>query len=578
MRGLGLARTGAYTCSVARAAESTFVAEFALEVGPAQRGVIERRLRLATHCFNRCLQVGLDRLSALRADPRWKAIGQLPHPQRGAAYRELRREHLLSDYHLQAVGTEVRRCYLGEHLGAHEAQTLATRAFRAVEQHMYGRRGRPRFKPSRRWLDSMEGKGPTSAVRYGVRRVEGRHAPVLLWGSDVALPLRLEAGNPVHLWAALCVAGDGVRHARLVRRRIKGRRYYYAQLVLRGQPCPRRQTGAGRVGADVGPSTIAVVADGAVALERFCAELLPQQQRIRRLQRRLDRQHRAGSPACFDERGRHAKGRCPWSRSRRAQLTGAALAEALRRLAAQRRGLHGNLANRVLSHGTDIRIERLSYRAFQRGFPRSVRDRAPGMFVSLLRRKAASAGGGVVEFATRTTALSQVCVCGRRERKALSLRVHACPCGITAQRDVFSAFLARHVDPLTQALDAEAAACELRSRHDIAGGRRPPQGRTGDSGGATRRLDGGVRRSLVVRTPQYPPVRPRERRAAWGVWDPRTSVWGGCQEHAGHPLRRYSVTAHDRVGQLPRQDQRARRSLRATLACIEPQTGVKSSS
>jgi hypothetical protein len=129
----------------------------------------------------------------------------------------------------------------------------------------------------------------------------------------------------------------------------------------------------------------------------------------------------------------------------------------------------GNLVNRILSHGTDIRIERLSYRAWQRGhFGRSVRDRAPGMFVSELKRKAASAGGSVQELDPRTTALSQVCVCGRRERKPLQLRLHRCSCGIRAQRDVFSALLARHVDPRTQALDARAAHRELSMRHDIA--------------------------------------------------------------------------------------------------------------
>lgn len=265
-------------------------------------------------------------------------------------------------------------------------------------------------------------------------------------------------------------------------RRVKGRAYLYVQLVLRGQPCPRRHTSAGLVGAHLGPSMIGVVTDSAAAFERFCDELQPQWRRLRQLQRRLDRQHRPGSPACFDERVRHRPGRCVWSRSRRARITAAALAEAHRRNAEHRRSLHGNLINRILSHGTDIRIERLSYRAWQRGhYSRAVRDRAPGMFVSELRRKAASAGGSVVEFDTGTTALSQVCVCGRRERKSLELRTHRCPCGITAQRDLFSALLARHVHPGTQALDARAAAAELSMRHDIAA-------RTASSNRQNRRL------------------------------------------------------------------------------------------
>ena len=67
------------------------------------------------------------------------------------------------------------------------------------------------------------------------------------------------------------------------------------------------------------------------------------------------------------------------------------------------------------------------------------------MFVERLSRKAESAGGKVIAFPTRTTALSQVCHCGRRAKKPLSLRWHACPCGASAQRDLYSAQLARFV-------------------------------------------------------------------------------------------------------------------------------------
>jgi putative transposase len=461
----------------------SFIAELPLDVTPGQRAIVQRRLRAAAQMYNRCLQMALQHLEAMRADPRYAAARTMPRGQeRSAVFAVLRREHRFTNYDIQAVGSATRKCYLGQQFGAHEAETLATGAFLAVEAHPLGKRGRPRFKPTRRGLDSVEGKSSTSAVRFGVRVVDGEERPVLLWGRAMVMPLRIEVGNPVQLWAALQVATGALRYARLVRRRVKGRDHLYAQLVIRGQPCPRREVGVGRVGADLGPSTIGVVSDTEVALERFCAELEPQWRGLRRLQRRLDRQHRAGSAECFDARGRHRPGRCPWFRSKRARVTLAALQEAHRRMAEHRRSLHGNLVNRILSHGTDIRIEKLSYRAWQRGhFSHSVRDRAPGMFASPLKRKAASAGGSVVELDTRTTTLSQVCVCGRRERKPLALRVHRCPCGIEAQRDVFSALLARHVDPGTQALDARAARRELSMRHDIAV-------RTASSTGHNRRL------------------------------------------------------------------------------------------
>jgi putative transposase len=65
----------------------------------------------------------------------------------------------------------------------------------------------------------------------------------------------------------------------------------------------------------------------------------------------------------------------------------------------------------------------------------------------LLRRKAESAGAEVIEFPTRTTRLSQTCHgCGTVKKKSLAERWHKCDCGVKAQRDLYSAFLARCVE------------------------------------------------------------------------------------------------------------------------------------
>jgi hypothetical protein len=70
---------------------------------------------------------------------------------------------------------------------------------------------------------------------------------------------------------------------------------------------------------------------------------------------------------------------------------------------------------------------------------------------------AESAGGKVYEMPTHSTKLSQTCQCGRVKKKRLSERWHPCECGIEAQRDLYSAFLAAHVDPATKLLDAGKA-------------------------------------------------------------------------------------------------------------------------
>ena len=71
------------------------------------------------------------------------------------------------------------------------------------------------------------------------------------------------------------------------------------------------------------------------------------------------------------------------------------------------------------------------------------------MFVSHLKSKAERAGGQVVEIPTHSTKLSQTCQCGRVKKKTLKERVHRCECGVVAQRDLYSALLAKHIEPDT---------------------------------------------------------------------------------------------------------------------------------
>jgi hypothetical protein len=236
------------------------------------------------------------------------------------------------------------------------------------------------------------------------------------------------------------------------------------------------------VSFDLGPSDIAVAverSDGTRVgwVQPLADRIRLDTARLRREQRHLDRQQRAGSPGCFNTDGTHKPGRCDGQLSRSADHTKTQVAELHRRLAGHRKTLHGALANRLFAHGADIACEKLNYVAWQKKFPRSVRDRAPGMLVETIRRKAASAGGErLYEYNPKTTALSQTCLCGNRKKKPLSQRVHRCECGIREHRDLFSAFLGLHVrtgaDGLDR-LDLEAANTGWLHRQDIDGCRGP---------------------------------------------------------------------------------------------------------
>ncbi len=234
---------------------------------------------------------------------------------------------------------------------------------------------------------------------------------------------------------------------------------FYIQLVCEGTPFqkPKNKVGCGLVGLDIGPSTIAIAAPTheQAELRQFCNELKKDQRKIRVEQRKLDRQRRANNPQNYNENGTVKNGAKKWVKSSNYKDTQNRLSETNRKLAAHRKSLHGQLVNHIISMGDEIKLEKLSYRAFQKMFGKSVGMRAPGMFVSMLKRKAVSAGVSVTEFPTRTTKLSQVCLCGQVKKKSLSERWHICDCGVVAQRDLFSAFLASCVE--SERLNADFA-------------------------------------------------------------------------------------------------------------------------
>jgi putative transposase len=254
-----------------------------------------------------------------------------------------------------------------------------------------------------------------------------------------------------------------VKYVRLVRRRINGTLRFAAQLICEGRAYqkPEHSLGQGSVGLDLGPSTIAVVSDSQAQLENFCSELDPQAAQIRREQRHLDRQRRANNPDNYLPNGtvkKGHKGRKRWRASKRQRRTQTILADRQRKLATYRKSLHGQLAHQIVRQGSTFLLEKVSYRAWQRRFGRSVQRRAPGTFVTILTRLAESAGGQVITVPTRRTKLSQTCQCGEVKKKLLSLRVHHCEvCGIQMQRDLYSAYLIRFLDPDTYLLHAGQA-------------------------------------------------------------------------------------------------------------------------
>ena len=259
-----------------------------------------------------------------------------------------------------------------------------------------------RFKSRGRGLASIENKRNDTGLRFVLQKPAEGQQGLLIWQHD-QLPALINWNDPIVKHGL----DHRIKYARLVQRKASSPQAqgadsqgcrYFVQLTLEGVPYhkPKHRVGNEIIGADLGPSSIALVPREAEAsLELFCEQLTPHEQKIRRLQRQMDRQRRAANPDNYDAQGRikkYGKQKLHWKRSRTYEKIRRRKANTERKLAAQRKSLHGQRVHAIVAVGNTIILEKISYKGWQKQYGKSVGLRAPGMFISLLKRTGAAHG------------------------------------------------------------------------------------------------------------------------------------------------------------------------------------------
>lgn len=438
-----------------------FITDIPLTTSSKDEKVLLKKLEASRQLYNACLGEAMKRVRLVQQSKLYqyaqslpRIIKNKPNPERKKAFKKAWESYSFSDYYLQGYSTKIRDSWIKDHIDADTAQKLATRAFKAARNVLIGRAKRVRFKGVNQ-MDSLEGKSQRSPLKWDAEN------QIVRWGKKgLSLSPVIDENDPVILHGI----NSPVKYVRLVRRKINDKNRFYAQLINEGKPFqkPKNVIGKGLVGLDVGPSTLAMVNNNSAELTAFCSELNDRSQQIKRIQKQMSRSIRASNPDCFEpskcdlpkpgqkhgkrKLGKSVKGKRQSVRSNRYQRLRRQKAELERKLAAHRKSLQGELAHKVVAMGKYINTEKLSYKAWQKLFGRSVGRNAPGGFISSLKQIAENAGGWVNEFSTKNTKLSQRCICGSFQKKPLKQREHSCSCGVYAQRDLFSGYLARFVD------------------------------------------------------------------------------------------------------------------------------------
>jgi putative transposase len=421
----------------AAAVDAIFVHELRIIATPSQLRRLGARFEAARLVYNALLGESLRRSQLVRESREYRRARDMADRKlRRSALRKVDARFGFTRYGLYGWASRtITGSWLSELVDAQCVRSLAARAHTAVYQYTLGRKGRPRFK-KRGELSSIEGQSPKQGIRY----LDGK----LIW-RDLSLDLAIDASDQHTSHALACP----IRRVRILRRRIKGHDRYSAALVLGGKPYikPRASLGDRRIGVDPGPGVFGVAIGDWGALVDLREAQDPQANR--RLERSIDRKLRRANPSNYAADRSYLSGRRRWLKSNRLRREYDRLREARRKDAARRKSARGYLVNGLLPLGSEVRVEANSFSFFRRVFGRSSNRAGPGLFVALLRRRCSELARPFW-FVPTSLRLSRTCHgCGRVAPKRLRERIHVCTCGVTAQRDIYAAWLATfaNIDP-----------------------------------------------------------------------------------------------------------------------------------
>jgi len=449
--------------TMSRKTTPTFIGTFELKERAGYNGRfsdLDKMSDFYRKAYNATLGHFYAKAKAMKRSKAWLEARNLPKNKKRAAFKKARKDFGIEQKDFEDFVKNIRSdsSFFEWTNSAVMQGAVANRALGAVDRYIFAKAKRLRFKEKGDFF-SFQGKQNTT----GVRVFPNKELKATIHGLN--FNIRFDSENPYHIHAF----SSRVKFSRLLIKCISGKKRYFIQAACEGLPYENKErikkhieltkslVGCdyykrsedidekyqGVVGLDFGPSHVHIATLSHAESIKLSETVEIRQFEIARLKRRLDRQRRANNLQNYNPDGTIKKGPKRWSHSKGYRKTKSQIAAIERSKVETRKSSHGYTAGRILSYGNIIKTEKVSYKGWQKIFGRSIAHHAPSALEGELTRKAGYARGRCERVSTYQTALSQMCICGAKKKKSLSQRVHSCGiCGIVAQRDIFSAYLA----------------------------------------------------------------------------------------------------------------------------------------
>ena len=471
-----------------RASTPSFVVSVKVHLPKQIENHLEKSFNITNSAYNEALGLGLRRINAMRANPRYQELLETRRSiaasierlkkSKGLVWQlklydkalyNLRLDYGLSEFslskHLTNRRNEPNSPY--QHLSSSELQVIAKDVYQTLEKVIFYKikPDRVKFRSKFNSTASVRNQVNTAGTRIVPSEKNGVAYTLFLHKKSTFVEISTKALSEYQQKSLL--RAEKIKYVQIVRKTIRGKRMYYLQIVCQGYPLAKTTKGKNKVGIDPGVSTVAYASSDEVALVDLVPEdVTTREKLIKSLDRRIERSRRVNNPDCYHPNGKIKRGarfKRPTNRAKRLILR---RQKAYRSLTEERRKLQGELVNRIVSQASTIRMEDLNVKGLQKRskdirinpktnrpyskkrFGRAILKAAPSYFREALNTRA---NGLCIEFEiinpqkvkpSQYNHLTQ-----SFEEKTLSIRMFdLSEEWIGIQRDLYSAFLIGHIE------------------------------------------------------------------------------------------------------------------------------------
>lgn len=454
----------------------SFAMEFELIAGNQETNFLEKRFNAGSNIYNLCLDYCIKQLNKLKRDKEYrKSVKALKTISRKLEkknlpqdeikrlkdikvsctnkIKELEKEYQFTENDIQKYA-KVPREFIGKILNSAIVQNIASTAFDAVKKVQYRKAKKVKFK--KKGEISLEGKSNRTGFIFDIRTMK------LKLGQKLSCNLKT-----IDERQQSCLK-NRIKFCRVLKKNIRGSRRYFLQIVFEGMPETNFQLGEGEVGLDIGTSTVAVSSNNEVKLLKL-SETEQESRKIRILQRSLDRKRRMANPDNYDENGKVKKKKKEWKLSKNYFRELNKLKETYRKKKVKDDQYKNILVKFILSQGDTVKTEKVSISSWKNGskktvinksngktaskkrFGKAVNNNAPGTLKRKLNEKLSYYGKELIEINPYKTKASQFNHIRQEFKKcSLEVRFRELEKGIVVQRDLYSAFLIKNVENLSE--------------------------------------------------------------------------------------------------------------------------------